>query len=106
MVCGARASHSVAGVQMVLIAAAAAANTTTRTIATASPRRSRQRCSLSTAGVSSIARNSATATGMNTSWAKYSNVPTASMDSSRMALRSLVSARGVGVLTSQMSAIC
>jgi hypothetical protein len=106
MVCGARANHSLAGVQTALIATAAAANTTMRTTATASPRRRCQLCSLSTAGVSNIARNSATATGMNTSCAKYSSVPTANIDSRMIALRRVVSARGVGVLTRTLSAIC
>ena len=50
MVCGARASHSAAGVHTALMAAAAAQNTTTITIVTARPRRIFQRCSLSTAG--------------------------------------------------------
>ena len=39
------------------------------------------------------------ATGISTSWAKYSTTPTAIKDSSMTALRSVVSARGVGVLT-------
>ena len=99
MVCGARASHSVAGVHAALIAAALVATTTSITMATANPRRMCQRCRRSTAGVSSSARNSDSATGMKTSCAKYSTVPTASTESKMTALRRVVSDRGTGVLT-------
>ena len=58
MVCGARASHSVAGVHAALIAAALVATTTSITMATANPRRMCQRCRRSTAGVSSSAGTS------------------------------------------------
>jgi hypothetical protein len=89
MVCGARASHSVAGVQTLLMANAAEANTTSITMATATPRRIFQRCSRSTAGVSSSARNRPMATGMNTSCAKYSTAPTPMMATSHTARTSL-----------------
>jgi hypothetical protein len=58
-------------------------------MATASPRRSFQRCRRSTAGVSSSARNSARATGMKTSCAKYNTAPTPMMATSHTALTSL-----------------
>ena len=105
IVCGARASHSVAGVQIALIAAAAAANTTNMTIATAKPRRMLQRCRASTAGVSSNARNSAIATGMNTSCARYSTAPTARNDSRGSLCGAWYQLGGVGVLTARMSGI-
>ena len=89
-VCGARASHSVAGRPRGIDRGRAPARTPrSATMATAKPRRRRQRCSRSTAGVSSSARNSAIATGMKTSCAKYSTAPTPRMATSQTALISL-----------------
>src|SRR5690349_5834682 len=93
MVCGARASQSVAGPHAAFTAAATDAHTTSMTSAAARPRRRPQLCSRSTAGVSSSVKNTAIATGISTSCAKYTTTPAPMMATSQTALTSLGSGR-------------
>ena len=67
------------------VSGTAAAQTTIITTVTAIPRGRPQRCRRSTSGVSSNAMNSAIATGMSTSCAKYATTPVPMMATSQTA---------------------